>query len=84
MNKDTLQNIVSGLLSLILGVLGYLLSQANSDIRQLKHELDLHKSSSEQRLDQAESELGDIWGKYNTMISVEKETEHRLTKLENK
>lgn len=93
MNVDTLQHIVSGLLSLILGVLGFLLSTAYNDIRELKHELDLHKSSSEQRLEQAESELNDLWGKYNIMIDrgVERieadfnehiELRERLTKLE--
>ena len=83
MEKDTLQNIVTGLLSLILGVLGYMLSTAYEDIRELKHELDLHKSSSEQRIDQAESELDDLWGKFNGLQEYEKETEHRITKLEN-
>jgi hypothetical protein len=93
MNKDTLQNIVSGLLSLILGILGFLLSTAYGDIRELKHELDLHKSSSEQRLDQAEGELNDLWGKYNGMLErafdmemnhMEKQNEldQRVTKLE--
>lgn len=93
MNKDTLQNIVSGLLSLILAVLGFLLSTAYNDIRELKHELDLHKSASEQRIQQNESELNDLWGKYNLMIDrgVERieadfnehiELRERLTKLE--
>ena len=93
MNKDTLQNIVSGLLSVILGVLGYFLAQSNNDIRELKHELDLHKSSSEQRLQQNESELNDLWNKYNSTIDraieniIEQNEEHteireRLTKLE--
>jgi hypothetical protein len=93
MNKDTLQNIVSGLLSVILGILGFLLSTAYGDIRELKHEIDLHKSSSEQRLQQAESELNDLWGKYNMMIDrgVDRieadfdehiELRERLTKLE--
>lgn len=95
MEKDTLQNIVSGLLSVILGILGFLLSTAYGDIRELKHELDLHKSSSEQRIQQNESELNDLWGKYNLMIDrgVDRieadfnehiELRERITKLESK
>lgn len=84
MNRETLQNIVGGLLTLLCALFGYLFSQADDDRRALKHEMDLHVSQSNQRLDQIEGELNDLWAKYNDMIRTEKQTEHRLTKLESK
>jgi len=93
MNKDTLQNLIVGLLSLIMSVLGFMLKNAYADIDDLKHETDLHISQANQRIHQNESELNDLWGKYNEIIkkAFEIEVQHlkaqcvineRLTKLE--
>ncbi len=93
MNKDTLQNVVVGLLSLVISVLGFMLKNAYSDIEALKHETDLHISEANQRIRQNESELGDLWVKYNDMLNrafdmemnhMEKQNslDNRITKLE--
>ena len=93
MNKDTLQNVVVGLLSLVISVLGFMLKNAYTDIEELKHETDLHISEANQRIHQNESELGDLWTKYNDMLErafdmemkhMEKQNEldNRITKLE--
>ncbi len=66
MNKDNLQNIVGGLLMLLISVIGFVVKGVIEDVGILNHTMDLHVSEANQRLDQIESELDDIWIKYNS------------------
>ena len=62
MDKNTIVQIVIGV---VLSGIGYILGMAFDTIRELKHEQDMMTV----KVEQAQSELRDLWGKYNQALS---------------
>lgn len=73
MNKDLALKIITGLVSLLLGVVAWELRTTIEDQRALQREFDLFKAESLARLNQIEGEQVDIWGKYNKNEEDEKQ-----------
>ena len=61
MNIDLAIKIITGLLALLLGVVGWELRTSVEDHRTLRSEFDLFRANIEPRMAQSEGELDNLW-----------------------
>lgn len=82
MNKDTIQNIVSGIIGLITLAISSAVGFLFTSIGDLNHAMDLHVSEANKRLEHLEKSDGKTWEFYDAGQEKEGHQNERITRLE--